>query len=45
MTDFLLFLGKLVVVGVAGSISFFVFSGKGEKDIFLGGWEVQCCSD
>ncbi len=35
MTDFLLFLGKLVVVGVAGSISFFVFSGKGEKRIFF----------
>jgi hypothetical protein len=34
VTDFLLFMGKLVVVGVVALLSYFVFSGKIEKRMF-----------
>jgi hypothetical protein len=34
VTDFLLFMGKLVVVGVVALLSYFVFSGKLEKRMF-----------
>ncbi len=41
VTDFLLLLGKLVVVGIVGSLSFVIFSGERERERVLSPLEVQ----